>query len=515
MRLSFAVAVVGMAMIAQPASAAWLEASSDHFIIYSDTNEKQLRDFATRLERFDRGLRQLFLPDVPEDEGRRSNRLRIYVVSDYGDVRQLCGRGCPNVLGFYVPRAGGSVAFTPRRYGSGSSADLDAETVLLHEYAHHFMYANFTAAYPAWYSEGFAEFNATARFERDGELGFGAPAAHLAYSLIRGNVLSLEQLLDSASRRLDPVESEAVYSRGWLLTHYLTFNPDRSGQLRAYIEALNNGTPSVEAGKTAFGDLKKLDRELNRYLVSRRMKYVLLPADKLPIGRIDIRPLSAGAAAMMPVHMRSTRGVTDEGARDLLPEARRRAAPYPDDPVVQAQLAEAEFDVGNDAEAEAAADRALKADPKNMAALLYKGRVLVRRAAAAKAADDATWRAARSWFIKANKIDPNAAEPLFLYYDSFHAAGVTPTANAVLGLNRAFELAPEDHEIRLSFSYQALADNQPKLARAALAPIAFSPHASGWRNIASGAVALIDAGKIDDATKSLRLREAEEKADGG
>ena len=515
MRLSLAVAVAiaGMAMAAQPASAAWLEASSDHFIIYSDTEEAQLRQFATRLERFDKGLRQLFLPGAAEDEGRRSNRLRIFVVSGQAAVERLCGR-CPPVLGFYVPRVGGSVIFTPRRTGYDSAIDFDAETVLFHEYAHHFMYANFSAAYPAWYSEGFAEFNATAQFDKDGALGFGVPAKHRAYSLFNGDVLSLEKLFDSASRRLDSVEREAIYSRGWLLTHYLTFNSERKGQLHAYLTAMNKGTPSLDAGKAAFGDLKLLNRELDRYLRSSRMKYVRLSPDQLPIGRIDIRPLSAGAAAMIQVNMRSTRGVSEKTARELVPEARRKAAPYPDDPVVQAQLAEAEFDAGNDAEAEAAADRALKADPNNIDALLYKGRVLTRRAATAKTTDEAVWKAARSWYLKANRVDPNAALPLFLFYDSFRAAGLTPTANAVQALDRAFELAPEDQELRFFLAHQALSEKNAKRARAALAPLAYNPHASGLREIATNVIALIDAGKIDEAAKAVIPSETEQ-ADAG
>ena len=52
---------------------------------------------------------------------------------------------------------------------------LDIKTVLLHEYTHHFMYQYFPAAYPTWYSEGFAEFMASPVFNDDGSIGIGAP----------------------------------------------------------------------------------------------------------------------------------------------------------------------------------------------------------------------------------------------------------------------------------------------------------------------------------------------------
>lgn len=500
--------LAGLALLAagvpQPASAAWHEASSDHFIVYSDTTPEQLQTFASRLERFDAALRHVFMPKAPADQGRRSNRLRIYVLENAAAVRRLCRSSCRDVLGFYRPRIGGSVAYTARRVGDGSKFDLDAETVLFHEYAHHFMYANFNSAYPAWYSEGFAEFNSTARFERDGGVGIGAPAFHRAYELTYGTDLPVEQLLESGPVRKNDV-TQGLYARGWLLTHYLTFDKDRRGQLDRYIRAVNAGTPNSDAARAAFGDLRQLDRELDRYQNSRRMNYAVVPASKLTVGNVAIRRLSPGEAAMIPVYTRSTRGVSTDEAKALLPEARRIAAGFPADPVVQAQLAEAEHDAGNLNEADAAADRALAADPNHSRALLYKGIVQADRAADAASSDAATaWRAARSWFLKANKVDPDAAEPLFHFYNSFARSGVRPTRNAVLGLHRAFQLAPEDSNLRLTVAFQAIEDKDAALARRALAPLAFDPHGGGLRDYAAKAVALIDAGKLDDAATAMR-----------
>src|SRR3546814_20857147 len=96
-------------------------------------------------------------------------------------------------------------------------------------------------------------------------------------------------------------------------------------------------------------------------------------------------------------------------AAELVGEARPVAARYAGDAFVQRAMAEIEYDAENDAEAEAAADRALALDPGLVPAMLYKGRVLARRAAKNDRADD--WTAARSWFIKANHADPAFALP--------------------------------------------------------------------------------------------------------
>lgn len=499
-----------LATAPQPAAAVWLEASSDHFIIYSDTTPEQLQDFANRLERFDAGLRHVFLPNATADTGRRSNRLRIFVLENAAAVRRLCRASCRNILGFYTPRIGGSVAFTPRRAGDGSKLDIDPETVLFHEYSHHFMYANFAAAYPAWYAEGFAEFNSTARFERDGSLGLGAPALHRAYDLVLGGAdLSTERLFETAADRQDEATMRGLYARGWLLTHYLTFEAKRRGQLNSYIRDVNAGTPSLAAAKAAFGDLKQLDRELDRYQKSRRMTYAVLPASKLAAGNVVIRRLGAGEAAMMPVRIRSTRGVSSDEAKALIPEARRIAAAHPSDSNVLVQLAEAEHDADNLKEADAAADRALAADPDHARALLYKGLIQADVVADTATMDTARWRAVRSWFLKANKVDPDAAEPLFHFYSSFARSGVRPPRNAVLGLQRAFQLAPEDTGLRLTVAFQAIEDKDAPLARRALAPLAFDPHGGGLRDYAAKAVALIDAGQLDAAGKAMQGQSGE------
>lgn len=493
-----------MATLSAPALAApsWYEARSDHFVVYAPGNVDSARDYATRLERFDKGLRVMRgLPDRPTD---RANPLSVYVLPNAAAVERLCqGNGkrssgsCANVAGFYQPRASGSVAFTPRRSGDGGKFDLNAQTVLFHEYTHHFMFANYTAAYPGWFTEGFAEFNGTARFEKDGGIGFGIPAMHRGYGLMNGNVLTLEALLTADNRKLNLEQRDALYGRGWLLTHYLTFSPARVGQLSRYLADLNAGKPSIDAAKAAFGDLKTLDRDVERYLMQSTMPYLPIAEARLPIGPIALRPLTAGEAAMMPVRVRSERGVDRAMAEQVAADARTIAAPFPADPGVQTWLAEAEYDAGRDDLAEAAADRAIAADPKARNAMLYKGRVHIRRAIQAKAKDPAVWKEARSWFGKANRLEPDDAEPLMLFYDSFHAAGLRPTDNAIMGLKRAFELAPQDGGLRFRVAREYLREGDRKEARLVLAPLAYNPH-SGPDNAAARLIASIDT--ADDAT---------------
>lgn len=97
-----------------------------------------------------------------------------------------------------------------------------------------------------------------------------------------------------------PDDESLVYARGWLLTHNLMLNPARLGQLNAYIAAINQGTPSYQAAQQAFGDLKKLDAELDAYMRA-KLPLLTLPPPKQPVA-VQVTRLHAGVAAMQPVY---------------------------------------------------------------------------------------------------------------------------------------------------------------------------------------------------------------------
>lgn len=494
--------VLGVAMLlsSTAASAKWHEASSAHFVVYADQDPEKLRAFATKLERFDKAMRVMRgVPDLPVGS---ANRLTVYVVNNVDAVQRLAGRGSNNVAGFYVGRASGSIAVVPRRAGSGSEGDLNVDTIFFHEYAHHFMLGTFPGAFPAWLTEGFAEFHSTARFEADGGVGIGLPANHRAYGALNAQSLPLAKMLTGDYKSLTPEQIETLYGRGWLLTHYLTFEPSRKGQLAAHINALNSGRSPMDAATSTFGDVKQLERELSAYVKRRRLSFLPLPASQIIIAPISIRPLSAGEAAFLPVRMRSTRGVDAKTAAALVTAGRRAAAPFVADPVVQAWLAEVEHDADNLAEADAAADRALAADPKNGDAMIYKGRIAMKRAVAAKATDKATWAATRKWFVRASQADPEDAEPKMLFHSSFAAADAPPTRNAVAALLYAQQLVPQDQGLRMQVVRQHLIDGNAAQARLLFGPIAYDPHGGAFREWASGVMTKLAA---NDAKGALAI----------
>ena len=160
------------------AQARWHKASSDNFVIYSDQTEKSVRNFADRLERYHSAL--LIMNNKQPYKVSPSNRVTIFVLKDINAIKRLYGDRKSNVAGFYQSRAGGSVAFIPRIKGQSGSEISFSEIVFLHEYAHHFQISNNNIALPRWYTEGYAEFYASAAFEKDGSVWVGRPANHRA-----------------------------------------------------------------------------------------------------------------------------------------------------------------------------------------------------------------------------------------------------------------------------------------------------------------------------------------------
>jgi hypothetical protein len=492
--------VVAALVILMPvsANATWHEARTEHFIIYADQKPEELREFAQRLERFDRAVRTVRrMKDPPLTD---SNRLTIFVLSDLYAIGKLAGGY--GVAGFYIPSAAGSVAFVPKRAGSKKQKwDLDAEAVFFHEYAHHLQLQQSDLALPTWVTEGFAEFFGPTQLRDDGSVVLGAVPTYRASGLFNYSDLSIEEMV-GADSRINGFEYALMYGRGWLLTHYLTFSHSRRGQLDRYAAQIQQGVPPIEAARSAFGDLTQLNKELYGYIRQKTLPHLILSSSQLPTGAINIKPLATGEDEMMGVFIRSKRGATRKTAADIALSARKIAGPYPGSPFVQTALAEAELDAGNLAAAEAAADRALAAEPSRLGALILKGRAQME--SARRSPREADWSAIRKWFLKANKIDPEAAEPLLLFYQTYLYAGERPSGNAMNGLLYSLVLAPQDEKLRMTVVRQMLVDGRTQDAQRYFAPFAFEPHYSrNQREASAKTMAALTSGDQPEALTQL------------
>lgn len=468
------IALLASMVMATTAQAKWFEATSKHFVVYSDRGTEQSRIMATKLERFDAALRQL--TSRPDDGTSPSARVTIFMVQSPLDVSRLFGKGGSYVGGFYASIAGASYAIVPPFLVQETGENNDSEGILLHEYAHHFVSENQSVLYPIWLNEGFAEFVSTARFEKNGSIGLGLVGEWRGWQLNHQVTVPVELLVDSQAyfnRR--EVAFDTFYPRSWLLYHMLTFEPSREGQLVAYAGALSRGLNDRDAAIAAFGDLRKLELDLQAYGRKVSMPYYLIKGETLPPVSVSVRELSSGASEIIPLWMRMRRGIEDKLAEGVAAEARAIGARNPQDPFVQTVLAKAEFDADHFDAALVASESALAADPRAIEAQVLKGRSLLGKANEGTATS-ADWNAVRAAFLKANALDADHPLPLFYYYLSYLNQGFKPTGNALQALHRSLELAPYDRGLREEVALSQIDRAQFDEAKATLRMLMRDPH---------------------------------------
>ena len=478
MILVLASLVVTLASPTAHAAEKWLKAESRHFVIYSAGQRSQLDAFARKMEKFDALLR--LLTRTQSDEAPL--RLPIYVLSTAESVASLADDKSKTTAGFYHPSKYGSFAVANREKAS-NKFDLGGDTVLQHEYAHHFMFRNFAFAYPAWYVEGFAEFVATADFADEGSWTAGKPPLYRAYGLLEGADLPIEKLLFGGTAGMTPEFVESYYGRAWLLVHMLRNDKSRSGQLETYLKALGNGIPEREAAK-AFGDLAALDKSLDGYLKHKRLSYVAGkgPLDFAPaIAITELDPLDSQLVALtMRRQAAKDLPKTRDQLRALAGQAPARAPVWLELALVEKQLADAQDGIAGKIAgweaAETAVDKALTADPKLGRANLLKAEVLMEKLDSGNQRSAVAWKPVRSYIARANRADTLDPAPLFAWYEATVRQGLEPDKLASDGLALAFSLAPEAVDLRVEYAWELARQNKFDAAIRTIEFVVRDPH---------------------------------------
>ncbi|RVU04459.1 hypothetical protein EOE18_11725 [Novosphingobium umbonatum] len=474
---------------AMPAHAEWQEAKSAHFRVYGNMAPDVLRKRTINLERFDAVLRSLL---KAEDEGMPST---IYVTAGSAQISNMMGgRG---VVGFYRPSYEGSFAFIPASMSNGET--LTPSQVMFHEYTHHILLSNTQSFYPRWATEGLAELFSTLAFDDKGNAIIGAPVTDRDWAIQGMHHWKVKRLIEADENPPKEDEQIELYSRGWLLCHYLLISGKRPGQFFQYLDRLSRGEKPMAAAEKVFGDLAKLDDEVETYVRRSTFPSWLVPADKIKTATtVNLRPLREGEAAIMPFRMESVHGIRPERAEALAAQARPIAARYLDDPFVQRAMAEMEFDAKAYSAADAAAQRALAVEPDNTGASAYRVRVAVKKAQASGKAED--WALARQLVLKANQLAPNDPLPYVQFYDLARAQGGAMPAGAEDGILRAVVLVPSDAQVRLRAAIVLIGQGDIATARSLLAPMALDPH--GDHGPIGELVKAMDAGQDKVALQS-------------
>ena len=488
--------VAAFALLATKAGAAdWRVAESAHFRVFATLPEKALRDRAELLEDY-REMLGTFTT-APAVDGQP--KLDIYLIDNISQAAPF-GKMNPNIGGYYSATDNAIIAF--------ATTGADGQSTLLHEYAHHFMFASGAVVYPAWYVEGFAEYFATAAFRAD-RIDFGRADGGRANNLVYLAWLSWNKIVDANYRYRGSEQMAMYYAQSWLLTHYLFRTPDMAERNRKYLAAVAAGQDSLTAFKAEVApDLEAFGGKLRAYFNGRSMTFSRYKRQPRAPASVTVRVLPAAAQKlllMMASMEQHGADVKDPAA--ALVQVRAAVRSFPGDAFAERALAQAELNFGAVGEAGPRLDRLLAATPDDATLLRW-------RAEAIQAQPDgnspANIKAIRRLLVRAFKAAPDDWRTMHDYLHSFDLEHAPLTDREMLVMLRAFELAPQVDGLVIDMASVLMQKNDHEKAAKVLSAVAFSPHQSGFTRLARalrdralakdtpGYVAQLDRGPPDD-----------------
>lgn len=423
------------------AAADWRRAESERFVVYSDGSERDLRAYVQKLETFDRVLRLQM--NLPMDEPP-ARKLPIYLVSGRAGLLKVYPPTQAMVAGTYFPTTEDVFAVAIRREG---------DFVMLHEYTHHFMLANFPYGYPSWFVEGFAEYFMTAEIV-EGRVDVGEYNEDRAYWLMQGRWLPIETLLSNRPGELTRREDrETYYPVAWLLTHWFYADEDRRGQLNVYLRDVGGGGDPVEAMERATGLAPRALEKALRDYVDGRIPYRRISTE-FPRVEIAVTSLPRSANDLLLLNQRLKVGVPEDQRAATAEEVRRAAARHGDDSLALLALGHAELHFGDAAVGEATLKRLLEIEPDNVEALQLLATAALKRSR--ETDDDVAAQAAvseaRSRLAVAYRAGGNDYRTLMLLAELRSRAPDYPTENDLLTLGLAYDQAPQLADVRFNYA---------------------------------------------------------------
>lgn len=256
----------------------WIEVTSPHFVVATNSNEKQARRVADQFERMRSVFQQLF-SKLEIDPGAP---IIVLAIKDEKDFRALepeayLAKGQLKLGGLFL--RGLDKNYILMR--------LDAEgehpySTVYHEYTH--LLLSKAESIPLWLNEGMAQFYENTDIH-DKDVALGQPSAVDLQLLREHKLLPLRTLfaVDTNSPYYHEENKGSIfYAQSWALTHYIVIKDyrEKTHRLQQYANLVANKTDPITAAQSTFGDLKKLESDLNSYVEQGRFTFFTM---KTPI----------------------------------------------------------------------------------------------------------------------------------------------------------------------------------------------------------------------------------------
>jgi len=343
--------------VARDKQETWIEVRSPHFDVVTNANEKQGRKIADQFERM-RSLFHALFPKLQMDNG---SPILVLAIKDEKDFRALEPQA---YLAKGSLKLGGLFLRGPEKNYVLMRMDAEGEhpyAVIYHEYTH-FLLSRLESI-PLWLNEGLAEFYENTDIHEK-EAALGQPSGSDILWLRQNRLLPLTTLLavdHNSPYYHEENKGSIFYAESWALTHYLQVGDfsHKTQRITDYLNLISQHVDPTTAASQAFGDLKKLQDELDRYVHGGNYQYFKV------ITKTEVDDSSFKAQTLTPL---------------------------------QADAMRADFLAYNDrtSDAEALLSQVLQQDPKNVSAHETSGYIEFRKGHLDQA---------KKWFGEAVQLD--------------------------------------------------------------------------------------------------------------
>ncbi len=269
----------------------WLQVRSEHFIVATNSSEKQARRVADQFERMRLVFHQQF-PKLPIDPPAP---IIVLALKDEKDFRALEPEA---YLAKGQVKLGGLFLHAPDKNYILMRLDAQGEhpyEIIYHEYTH-LLLGKSMEWLPLWLNEGLAEFYQNTDI-REKEVLLGEPSAENLQLLRQQTLMPLATLFkvdENSPYYHEENKGSIFYAESWALTHYLqiTDAKQRTHKLTDYADLLAQKTDPVEAAHRTFGDLQQLQRALESYVRQAAFLVFKVPgATEIDESKFQVQPL--------------------------------------------------------------------------------------------------------------------------------------------------------------------------------------------------------------------------------
>jgi len=337
----------------------WVEVTSPHFTVITDSSDKQARHILDQFER----MRWMFQTLFPKAKVDPAAPIVVLAAKDKKafqlfEPEAYLAKGQLNLAGLFLK--------SPDKNYVLLRLDAEGEhpyATIYHEYTH-LQFSDAGEWMPVWLNEGFAEFFQNTEI-RNKDVLLGEPSIDDILYLRQNRLMPLATLfkVDANSPYYHEEEKASVfYAESWALTHYLEVSDREKGTRRVldYLTLVSRHEDPVTAAERAFGDLRQLQSALESYIQASSYKQFVLSSAAAPLDEASYKGRSL------------TQTEADAFRADFLVYVQRTK------------------------EARAILDAVLKSDPNNVQAHETMGYLAFR---------DGDNETARDWYEQAVKLD--------------------------------------------------------------------------------------------------------------